>query len=233
MYESGKGVPQDNALAEKWYLSAAMKGNTLAQCNLGNLYENGNGVAKNASQAVVWYRKAAERGDAKGAYFLGDMCFFGWGMEKNEAEGVGWYLKSAYLGNTNAQYQLGQCFSKGTWLPKNESAAMYAYSCASNSGDARDLNAYAWLLLTAKDEKAQDPKKALELATKAVAQSERKNAQYLDTLARAYFKTGAVAEAVETEMTAQAQLPADASEARRKRYEEHLKEFKAGLAAKP
>ena len=54
--------------------------------------------------------------------------------------------------------------------------------------DSELMNNLAWLLATAKDKKLRDPKRALELALKAV--SLRPIATYLDTLAEAFWANG-------------------------------------------
>ena len=65
--------------------------------------------------------------------------------------------------------------------------------------DASIHNNLAWLYATAKDEKFRDKIKALEHAKKAATLSKERNAEILDTLARAYFINGKVKEAVETQ----------------------------------
>ena len=67
MYENGRGVPQNDAEAVKWYRKAAEQGLASAQNNLGLMYANGRGVPQNDAEAVKWYRKAAEQGLAFGA----------------------------------------------------------------------------------------------------------------------------------------------------------------------
>ena len=62
MYHKGKGVPQDDAEAVKWYRKAAEQGNADAQNWLGWMYQNGKGVPPDDAEAVEWYRKAAEQG---------------------------------------------------------------------------------------------------------------------------------------------------------------------------
>lgn len=52
----GKKVNYGKAL--KWYLKAAEKGYTRAQCQLGVMYENGQGVTKDLNEAEKWYKKA-------------------------------------------------------------------------------------------------------------------------------------------------------------------------------
>jgi len=68
-----------------------------------------------------------------------------------------------------------------------------------NPKDASIHNDLAWLYATAKDEKVKDNAKALEHAVKASELSNEKNAEILDTLARAYFINGQVKEAIDAE----------------------------------
>ena len=52
MYENGRGVPQNDAEAVKWYRKAAEQGLASAQNNLGVMYANGEGVPQNDAEAV-------------------------------------------------------------------------------------------------------------------------------------------------------------------------------------
>jgi tetratricopeptide (TPR) repeat protein len=78
----------------------------------------------------------------------------------------------------------------------------YTAALAMNPNDASIHNDLAWLYATAKDEKIQDKAKALEHAKKAAELSKEKNAEILDTLARAYFINGQGKEALEAESKA-------------------------------
>jgi non-specific serine/threonine protein kinase/serine/threonine-protein kinase len=73
-----------------------------------------------------------------------------------------------------------------------------------------EWNEYADALLKAGFPDLTQPPKALQLATRAVAATNRKNAFFLDTLAWAYFRTGDAAKAAETERDALALVPAGA-----------------------
>ena len=44
MYSIGKGVPQDDAEAVRWFRLAAEQGHAYAQYNLGRMYATGEGV---------------------------------------------------------------------------------------------------------------------------------------------------------------------------------------------
>lgn len=63
MYDDGKGIKRDSALAAEWYLKAAAQGIAAAQSNLGAMYETGDGVQMDYAQAKKWYMLAAEQGD--------------------------------------------------------------------------------------------------------------------------------------------------------------------------
>ncbi len=60
MYNSGRGVPQDDAEAVRWYRLAAEQGLALAQYSLGVRYASGQGVPQDHAEAVRWFRLALE-----------------------------------------------------------------------------------------------------------------------------------------------------------------------------
>ena len=81
----GKGLPQDNAEALKWYRLAASRDAT-AQFNLGAMYEYGHdrlGVAQDYAEAFKWYVSAADQGDANAQFHLGNMYESGLGVQKD------------------------------------------------------------------------------------------------------------------------------------------------------
>jgi len=63
LYQLGKGVPQNNAEAVRFYQLAAAQGMRDAQANLAWMYENGQGVVKNIATAKRYYDLAAKQGD--------------------------------------------------------------------------------------------------------------------------------------------------------------------------
>lgn len=54
MYDNGEGVPENDAVAVKWYRKAADQGYADAQFNLGGMYDDGEGVPENSIRAYVW-----------------------------------------------------------------------------------------------------------------------------------------------------------------------------------
>ena len=90
--------------------------------------------------------------------------------------------------------------------------------------DASIHNNLAWLYATSKDEKFRDKIKALEHAKKAAELSKERNAEILDTLARAYHNNLKVKEAVET------QKKAISLEPNNDKFKENLKIYEKALS---
>ena len=98
MYADGRGVPQNDAEAVRWYRMAAEQGVARAQFNLGYMYAEGHGVPKNDAEAVRWYRMAAEQGVARAQFNLGIRYADGRSVPQNDAEAVRWYRMAAEQG---------------------------------------------------------------------------------------------------------------------------------------
>ena len=103
IYSEGKGVPEDDKEAVKWYTKAAKQGNAKAQNNLGEMYYNAEGVPQDYKEAVKWYRLAAEQGDANAQAMVG-LCYAdGLGVAKNLIEGYAWYNIAIANGQEDAK----------------------------------------------------------------------------------------------------------------------------------
>ena len=94
-------------------------------------------------------------------------------------------------------------------------------------GDLRKLNALAWFLATCPDSAVRDGPGAVDLAKQIVATSNRKEENYLDTLAAAYAAAGQFAEAVRIEKEALA-LPGDAPWQNTNEFGSHLRLYESG-----
>jgi len=79
MYRDGKGVPQSDAEAFKWYLKAANNNDPQAQ------YLAGNGYFQKGSnaEALKWYWKSAEQGYGPAQYELGNFYEKGFAVPQN------------------------------------------------------------------------------------------------------------------------------------------------------
>lgn len=63
MYDSGKGIPQDDAEALRWYHEAAEQGYAAAQYNLSMVYLFGKGTPQDSVTAYKWIILAAANGE--------------------------------------------------------------------------------------------------------------------------------------------------------------------------
>ena len=113
MYATGRGVPQDDAEAVRWYRLAAEQGDARAQSNLGAMYATGRGVPQDDAEAVRWHRLSAEQGEAIPQLNLGAMYATGRGVPQDDAEAVRWYRLAAEQGNAKAQSNLGVMYVTG------------------------------------------------------------------------------------------------------------------------
>ena len=82
-YFRGRGVPQDFALAVKWYRTSAEQNFIQAQERLGNLYLTGDFIPRDSALGVMWYSKAAEQGSVNAALIAGARHFEGKEVKRN------------------------------------------------------------------------------------------------------------------------------------------------------
>ena len=136
MYETGEGVPKNEAKAVKWYRLAADQGDTVAQTNLGLMYADGRGVLEDDREAVKWFRLAADQGVATAQFNLGLMYANGEGVPENDAEAVKWFRFAADQGDADAQSNLGLMYANGEGVPENDAEAAEWYRLAADQGVA-------------------------------------------------------------------------------------------------
>jgi TPR repeat protein len=70
MYATGKGVPEDEFEAHRWWHDAATLGHAPSQIAVGKNYLHGDGVSKDRKVALYWMREAAEQGSLEGQFVL-------------------------------------------------------------------------------------------------------------------------------------------------------------------
>ncbi len=101
MYEYGRGVPQKDVDAVKWYTMAANQGVAAAQYKLGIMYDNSWGMAQSDVEAVKWYKKAAVQGHAYAQYDLGLMFASGTGVPQDYIRAHMWLNLAIAQGNNH------------------------------------------------------------------------------------------------------------------------------------
>ena len=137
LYDAGKGVRQDQAVAASWYRKAAEQKHPLAQLFLAVLYYSGQGVKQDYGEAARWFRGPAEIGNDQAQFYLGWMYVEGNGVAKDDSEAIGWLTKAAAQRNARAM-------------------GMLATTLFSRHRDEQDLvDAYVWSHLAAEYDQVQ------------------------------------------------------------------------------
>ncbi len=101
----------------KEILAKANKGNSTAQCRLGQMYFFGNGVEKDYKKSAYWIKKSAKKGVAEAQAFFGALYKEGNGVKKDSKKSLYWTKKSAEQGFPPAGVK--KDFKKGLyWMKK-------------------------------------------------------------------------------------------------------------------
>jgi len=90
---------QNLARAIELYRSAASKGESQAQYNLGLLSAQGRGLPLDLAEALRWYRLSAGNGSSDAMFELGKAYADGRGVAKDLAEAERWYRRGIAAGD--------------------------------------------------------------------------------------------------------------------------------------
>jgi len=152
-YRDGKGLPQNRALAAKWFRRAADQGDADAEDSLGIMYGVGEGVERDKEEAVRWYHKAAKQGNAKAMFNLGASYYNGDGVATDDVTSYVWFLLAQEAGNPAADeavqralseksvspgaacVKVAQMYETGAELPKDSNQALKWYRKAADAGN--------------------------------------------------------------------------------------------------
>jgi len=140
LYDDGRGVEQNVALASHWYTRAAQQGHLSAQYNLGVAYANGHGVQKDMNSAVRWWRQAARGGSINAQFNLGIMYLHGNGIRQDPSEAVHWWKMAAEQGDAVAQYNLGALYANGEGVDRNVQLALTWWNRSARQGFAQAID---------------------------------------------------------------------------------------------
>jgi TPR repeat protein len=118
-------------------LNSALKGNVLAQYNVGVFQYLGKGFAQpNYTEAAKWFTMAANQGYAKAQYNLGTLYENGEGVGKSLSQALKWYRLAAEQQDAPAQYALGTLYRDGQGVKKNAKLAREWLQRAAEQGHA-------------------------------------------------------------------------------------------------
>ena len=112
-YDTGRGVPQDDAEAARWHTAwPPSRVNAVAQYNLGVAYDDGEGVPQatlKPSGGTVWPPSRV----TPSQFGLGLMYDTGRGVPQDDAEAVRWYRLAAEQGTPVPSSASGSCTPTG------------------------------------------------------------------------------------------------------------------------
>ena len=152
---------------------------------------------KDYPTSIVNYSKAIEMSSFEiNSYYNRGIAYYKTGKEKEAEEDFGRVIimdprmSSAFVYRGLCREKLGRY---------KDALNDYTKALELKPNDAAIHNNIAYLYVSAKDESFRDKTKALEYAKKAAELSNEKNAEILDTLARAYFINGQIKEAIAAE----------------------------------
>lgn len=83
--------------------TAALRGDKVAQFNVGVIYERGIGIEQNQSMAANWYLRAAEQGHVDAQYNVAIMYVTGRGVDQNTSAGMMWLASAAKHGDKESR----------------------------------------------------------------------------------------------------------------------------------
>ena len=135
LYHSGKGVPQNDAIAFQWLYRAAIQGDAPAENGLGYLYNHGQGVPQNFALAMYWYRKAADAGNVTACGNIGYLYLNGQGVGRSLPQAFWWLHRAALAGEAVAEENVAYMYQQGWGTDRNVAKALLWYQRAARQGN--------------------------------------------------------------------------------------------------
>lgn len=139
-FNTGYGVPQDKALAFKYYHMSGVQGDAKAQQLVGKMLISGDGVSENRSLGVQWLQKAAGQDDVCSLHYLGLIYEYAHEENPSRVELCGysrtWFKRAAELGHKESCFHLGEIFRKGAGVAINVHQARKYLRRAATQGHA-------------------------------------------------------------------------------------------------
>jgi hypothetical protein len=119
-----------------WELySSALRGDKIAQFQVGVLYERGKGIEQNQRQASQWYEKSALQGHVDAQYNIALMYATGRGIEKNERIAMMWFASAAKQGDQEARKLLLNMIDEKSEPQSKKEVLQSVNVAASNTSD--------------------------------------------------------------------------------------------------
>jgi TPR repeat protein len=147
----------------------AIKGNPVAQNNLGILYLDGKGVKQDTAEAVRYLSLSAASGSSLGQNNLGGLYREGKGVPRDYAKAAQWFTASAAQGNAAAMYNLGLMYELGQGMRSEPSRAYMWYALAAEQNNVVNAAAHRDAVWNQMPAAAQKQAKQMAAACKSQA----------------------------------------------------------------
>lgn len=95
IYVLGRGVPRDQAEAQRWFRRATDLGDPDAPAHIARMHYDGRGVPQDFAEAARWYRLAADRNNPRAQFNLGIMHWNGNGVPQDKINAHLWFNLAA------------------------------------------------------------------------------------------------------------------------------------------
>ena len=136
IYRFGQyGVPQDYALARKWYARASAMGNPTGDAALGYMTEMGQGGEKDPVEARRLYKQAADKGSGWGAENYAVMLQTGRGGPKDEKAAADYIRLAVDRDQPSAMRRLGLYYRDGIGVTRDIQMALAWLRKAADADD--------------------------------------------------------------------------------------------------
>jgi TPR repeat protein len=137
IFDEGRLVRRNPAVALKWYERAAAQALPAAQLNAGLMHRTGDGVPRDAAKARQFFERAADNRSIHAQYVLAVMLEDGEGGPADAERAVHWYRLAAEANYGPAQHNLAVAYATGSGVPRSERAAVNWYRAAAHNGQAK------------------------------------------------------------------------------------------------
>jgi len=128
--EPTRGGAGDLTSAFRLFLSAAKRGDSSSQINLGNFYSAGIGVKRNRERALYWYRRAYRQGERAAASNIGSLLK----GEKQLNQALAWFERAVNLNDGDANLEIANIY-----LRRNDKVKAKRYLREVGKASAHDV----------------------------------------------------------------------------------------------
>src|SRR5688500_10115089 len=134
-FDTGDGVPIDDARAAALYQRGCDLGDPMACNNLGAMLETGEGIPVDLPRARDLFRRACDAGNPRGCMNLGELFETGRGVARDDGKAVELYRRGCDGTSTVGCVNLGVMIEKGRGAPRDDGKAVELYRRGCEAGE--------------------------------------------------------------------------------------------------